>query len=144
MWQIVAGGRKRFGMPAVFPFRISIGGFMNRVSIKMLTAASMVFAAMTSSAWAATPEDCQRAIDDVSITGRANYDSATEAQMTKYLSAANTALMQKGGSAQATAELKNYQQQLDAATKAQKIKVGDSDVLKEKLNKAMQCVSSLK
>jgi hypothetical protein len=52
--------------------------------------------------------------------------------------------MQKGGSAQATAELKNYQQQLDAATKAQKIKVGDSNVLKEKLNKAMQCVSSLK
>ncbi len=117
---------------------------MNRVSIKMLTAASMVFAATTSSAWAATPEDCQRAIDDVSITGRANYDSATEAQMTKYLSAANTALMQKGGSAQATAELKNYQQQLDAATKTQKIKVGDSDVLKGKLNKAMQCVSSLK
>jgi hypothetical protein len=110
----------------------------------MLAAASMVLAAMTSSAWAATPEDCQRAIDDVSITCRANCDSATEAEMTSYLNAANTALMQKGGSAQATAGLKDYQQQLDAATKAQKIKFGDSNVLKEKLNKAMQCVSSLR
>lgn len=116
---------------------------MNRMSIQKFTVVSMV-ALLSSSAWAATPEDCQRAIDDVSVTGRANYDSATEAQMTKYLSAANTALMQQGGKAQAMTELKNYQQQLDAATKAQKIRADDSNALKDKLNKAMQCVSSLK
>ena len=60
------------------------------------------------------------------------------------MTTAHTALMRQGGSRQSTPELKNYQQQLDAATKAQKIKVGDSNVLKEQLNKAMQCVSSLK
>ena len=117
---------------------------MNSLSIKTLSAASLALAALSSPVLAATPEDCQRAVDEVSITGRANYDSATEAQMTKYLNAANTALMQKGGKAQAMSELNTYQQKLDEATKAQKIKVGDSNILKEKLDKAKQCVSSLK
>lgn len=117
---------------------------MTRVAIKTLTVASMAVAAFSTPAWAATPEDCQRAIDDVSVTGRANYDSTTEAQMTKYLNAANTALMQKGGKTQAMKELKTYQQDLDKATKAQKIKVDDSATIKDKLNTTMQCVSSLK
>jgi hypothetical protein len=117
---------------------------MKNLSIKTLSAASFALAALSSQVFAATPEDCQRAIDEVSITGRANYDSATEAQMTKYLQAANLALMQKGGKAQAMGELDMYQQKLDEATKAQKIKVGDSNALKEKLDKAKQCVSTLK
>lgn len=116
---------------------------MNNMFIRNLSAASLALAALSSPVLAATPEDCQRAVDAVSIHGRANYDSATEAQMTKYLNAANTALMQKGGKAQAINELKMYQQKLDEATKAQKIKVDDSNLLKDKLGKAIECVNSL-
>ncbi|MBL8417044.1 MAG: hypothetical protein JNN31_02285 [Dechloromonas sp.] len=110
--------------------------------VSISVAASLV-SLSCSAALAATPEDCQRAVDEVSIVGRANYDSATEAQLTKYLNAASTALVQKGGKVQATKEIQAYQQKLDEAVNAQKVKQGDAAKLKEASNKALQCINSL-
>ena len=117
---------------------------MKRIFSKCTVVSAVLLAAVSSTSWAATPEDCQRAIDEISVKGRANYDSATEAEMTKYISAANTALMQKGGSAQALKELKAYEKSLNGAMTAQKITQDDGAVLKDKLDKAMKCVSGLK
>ncbi|MBL0351575.1 MAG: hypothetical protein WAS49_04720 [Candidatus Dechloromonas phosphoritropha] len=117
---------------------------MKRIFSKCTFVSAVLLAALSSTSWASTPEDCQRAIDEISVKGRANYDSATEAEMTKHLSAANTSLMQKNGSTQALKELKAYEQSLNGAMNAQKIPQGDGAVLKDKLDKAMKCVSGLK
>jgi len=117
---------------------------MKRIVSKPTVMSAVLLAALSSTSWAATPEDCQRAVDEISVKGRANYDSATEAEMTKYLTAANTSLMQKNGAAQALKELKSYEQSLNKAMNAQKITQGDGGLLKDKLDKAMKCVSGLK
>ena len=117
---------------------------MKRIFSKCTFVSTVLLASLSSTSWAATSEDCQRAVDEISVKERANYDSATEAEMTKYLSAANTSLMQKGGSAAALKELKAYEQSLNGAMNAKKIPQGDGAVLKDKLDKAMKCVSGLK
>jgi hypothetical protein len=115
---------------------------MKTSSIGMFLVTSVLMGG-SAAALAATPQECQRAVDEVSITGRANYDSATEAQLTKYLNAASTALMQKGGKVQAAKEIQSYQQELDKAMNTQKVKQGDAAALKDKSNKALQCINSL-
>lgn len=116
---------------------------MIRTISKIAIASSLACAAPSAPVWAATPEDCQRAVDEVSVSGRANYDTALEAQMTKYLNAANTALMQKQ-SAPAMSELKAYEQKLNEAIQAKKIDEKDGATLKDRLQQAMKCVGSLK
>jgi len=116
---------------------------MIRLTNKTAIASSLLCAVLSVPVWAATAEDCQRAVDKVSVTGRANYDTALEAQMTKYLNAANTQLMQKQN-AQAMSELKTYEQKLDEAIQAKKIAEKDGAGLKEHLHQAMTCVGSLK
>ncbi|MBE2258115.1 MAG: hypothetical protein IAE88_04620 [Rhodobacteraceae bacterium] len=116
---------------------------MIRTISKIAIASSLACAALSAPVWAATPEDCQRAVDEVSVSGRANYDTALEAQMTKYLNAANTALMQKQ-SAPAMSELKAYEQKLNEAIQAKKIDEKDGATLKDRLQQAMKCVGSLK
>lgn len=116
---------------------------MKTLSLKAVALVSLFSAALAAPAWATPTEDCQRAIDEVSVTGRANYDTATEAEMTKYLSAANTFLIQNQ-KAKAAGELKVYQGKLAAAVKAKKVAEKDNATISASLNKAMKCVDGLK
>ena len=116
---------------------------MFRAISKITIASSLVCGALSAPVSAAPPDDCQRAVDDVSASGRAIYDTAFEAQMMQYLNAANTQLSQKQN-AQAMIELKTYEQELTAGIKAGKVAEKDGAGLKERLDRAMKCVSSLK
>jgi len=116
---------------------------MIRPISKIAIATFLACAALSAPVAAATPEDCQRAVDKVSVSGRANYDTALEAQMTKYLNAANTLLMQNE-KAQAMGELKTYGEKLDEAIQAKKVAEKDGAALKGHLDQAMKCVGSLK
>ena len=66
---------------------------MFRATSKTTIASSLACATPSAPVSAAPPDYCQRAVDRVSVAGRANHDTPLEAQMTRYLNAAKTLLM---------------------------------------------------
>ncbi len=116
---------------------------MKNVSFKAVVLVPLLSAALAGPALATPADDCHRAIDQVSISGPTNYDSATEAEMTKYISDANVLLMQNQ-KAESLGELKKYQKRLSEAVKAKKVTESDHAMISEQLNKAMTCIENLK